>query len=76
MNILGNYQTERQCRRLVAHVEHLAQASFAQDQHDLGECQLAFSLAFDSDLDNFAAAVGFARQACIAVSKEGGKSAS
>jgi dynactin 1 len=54
-------------------VEHLAGVSFAQDQLDLGERQLAFSLAFDADVDNFAAAVGFARQACIAVSAESGE---
>lgn len=40
---------------------------------DLGERQLGFASAFDADLDNFAAAVGFARQACVSLSAEDGE---
>lgn len=62
-------------RRLLAHIEHLATTVFANDQLDLCERQLGFAVAFDADLDNFAAAVGFARHACVAVSSEEGEHA-
>jgi dynactin 1 len=35
---------------------------FNREDLDAGERQLGFALAFDYDLDNFAAAIGFARQ--------------
>lgn len=42
---------------------------------DVGERQLGFALAFDYDLDNFAAALGFARQTVEKYLIEPGKSA-
>jgi dynactin 1 len=45
----------------LAQLGHLAQAVFNREDLDAGERQLGFALAFDYDLDNFAAAVGFAR---------------
>jgi dynactin 1 len=46
----------------LAQLEHLSQAVFNREDLDAGERQLGFALAFDYDLDNFAAAIGFARQ--------------
>ncbi|KAJ9107379.1 hypothetical protein QFC21_000829 [Naganishia friedmannii] len=42
-------------------LNHLAQTVFTREELELGERQLGFAVAFDYELDNFAAAVGFAR---------------
>ncbi|KAJ9123331.1 hypothetical protein QFC22_001530 [Naganishia vaughanmartiniae] len=42
-------------------LNHLAQTVFIREELELGERQLGFAVAFDYELDNFAAAVGFAR---------------
>lgn len=56
----------------IEHVEHLRSTLFAYDDLDLGERQLLWASTFDYDLDNFAAAVGFARQAVKSLVEEQG----
>jgi dynactin 1 len=45
----------------LSQLNHLAQTVFTREEVELGERQLGFAVAFDYELDNFAAAVGFAR---------------
>lgn len=45
---------------------------FSRDDLDLGERQLGFALAFDCDLDNFAAAIGFSKAITMALASEDG----
>lgn len=52
----------------IAQYEHLASAHFEDTAADSGVRQLDLVLGFDFDLDNFAAAVGFARQVIVAAS--------
>lgn len=68
--------TEGDCARelssLIAQFDHLASTIFRRPDLDIGEQQLALAYGFDYDLDNFAAAVGFARQAIIGLTKDDG----
>jgi dynactin 1 len=57
----------------LAQFEHLAETTFDRPDLGLGERQLDLALSFDYDLDNFAAAVGFARQAVLSFASEEGK---
>ena len=57
---------------LVAQYEHLVDTTFRRPELDLAEQQLGLANSFDYDLDNFAAAVGFARQAVRGVAGEDG----
>ena len=65
---------ESECARelgsLIAQFDHLASTVFHHPRLDVGESQLGLAHGFDYDLDNFAAAVGFARQAIISLTKE------
>ena len=56
---------------LIAQFEHLGSTAFGRPGLDIGEQQLGLAYAFDYDLDNFAAAVGFARQAIVGLVGEG-----
>lgn len=56
-----------------AQFEHLATTAFAKPELDIPEQQLALAYTIDYDLDNFAAAVGFARQAVFTLAHESGK---
>nr|XP_018262298.1 dynactin 1 [Kwoniella dejecticola CBS 10117]OBR84456.1 dynactin 1 [Kwoniella dejecticola CBS 10117] len=60
----------RELSSLIAQFDHLSETAFNKPQLDVGEQQLSLSWTFDSDLDNFAAAVGFARQAVMGLTKE------
>lgn len=63
------------CRfSLIAQFDHFAETTFNHPVLDTGEQQLGLAHLFDCDLDNFAAAVGFARQAIAALTSEGGSS--
>ncbi len=60
---------------LINHFNHLAATIFARPELDMAERQLGHAYNVDCDLDNFAAAVGFARQAITALEgDEGGLS--
>lgn len=69
---------ESDCARdlggLIAHFKNLGETVFAESGQDAAERQLGLAQAFDLDLDNFAAAVGFARQAVRALAAEDGQS--
>lgn len=56
-----------------AQFDHLATTAFARPELDIPEQQLALAYTIDYDLDNFAAAVGFARQAVFTLAHESGK---
>lgn len=56
-----------------AQFEHLATTAFARPELDIPEQQLALAYTVDYDLDNFAAAVGFARQAVFTLAHESGQ---
>ncbi|WVQ72856.1 hypothetical protein IAR50_002417 [Cryptococcus sp. DSM 104548] len=66
--------SEGDCARdlgsLVAQFDHLAETAFNRPQLDIGEQQMGLAYGFDCDLDNFAAAVGFARQAITSLAAE------
>lgn len=69
---LLSFTTARSHFSLLSQFEHLAETAFDRPQFDLGERQLDLALGFDFDLDNFAAAVGFARQAVTSYASEDG----
>ncbi|WVQ65710.1 uncharacterized protein L199_003888 [Kwoniella botswanensis] len=73
-NVKNDEFNESDCARelssLIAQFDHLSETSFNKSQLSVGETQLALTWNFDSDLDNFAAAVGFARQAILGLTKE------
>lgn len=58
---------------LIAQFDHLASTSFNQPILDAGEKQLGLVEGFDYDLDNFAAAIGYARQAVKTLAEEDGE---
>lgn len=58
---------------LIAQFDHLAGTVLGRPELDVGEMQLGLAHGFDYDLDNFAAAVGFARQAISGLAKEDGE---
>ncbi|KAL7423292.1 hypothetical protein Q5752_002593 [Cryptotrichosporon argae] len=65
----------RELASLIAQFDHLADVMFNRPELDVGEQQLSLAFSFDYDLDNFAAAVGFARQAVLSLAAEDGASA-
>lgn len=69
--------SEGDCARdlgsLIAQFDHLAETTFNQPDLDVAEQQVGLAHTFDYDLDNFAAAVGFARQAIVGLVSEGGE---
>lgn len=79
-SIKGDEFHERDCARelgsLIAQFDHLAERTLYRPELDRGEVQLGLAYSFDHDLDNFAAAVGFARQAVLGLADEGGELAS
>ncbi len=60
----------RDLGNLIAHLNHLAQTTYRDPELDIAEQQLGSVYSFDSDLDNFAAAIGFARQAVLRLADE------
>jgi dynactin 1 len=58
---------------LIAQFEHLASTSFHRPDLDIVEQQLGYAYNLECDLDNFAAAVGFARQAIISLTRDEGE---
>ncbi|CED83455.1 Microtubule-associated protein dynactin DCTN1/Glued [Phaffia rhodozyma] len=54
----------------IAQYEHLEEAYFNQSDLDLGERELDMVLGFDYDLDNFLAAVGFAKHAIVTAAQD------
>lgn len=58
---------------LTAQFDHLGSIAFAKPELDIPEQQLALAYTVDYDLDNFAAAVGFARQAVHSLAQESGQ---
>ena len=58
---------------LIAQFDHLEDTAFNQPELDVPEQQLGLAYSFDYDLDNFAAAVGFARQAVQGLTMDGGE---
>lgn len=60
----------RELGNLIAQFDHLAGTVFNRPELDIGEMQLGLAYGFDYDLDNFAAAVGYARQAIVGLTKE------
>lgn len=69
---LAACRTRLRARRFLAQYEHLASTYFGETDHDLGVRQLDLVLGFDFDLDNFAAAVGFAKQVIVMASQDPG----
>ncbi|KAK8858530.1 hypothetical protein IAR55_002757 [Kwoniella newhampshirensis] len=55
---------------LVAQFDHLSETAFNKPLLDVGERQLGLAYNLDYDLDNFAAAVGFARQAILSLTAD------
>jgi dynactin 1 len=62
----------RELGSLIAQFDHLCATVFDRPELDVGEQQLGFAYAFEYDLDNFAAAVGYARQAIVGLIKDDG----
>ena len=62
----------RDLSSLIAQFNHLSETAFNRPELDIGEQQLGLAYSFDYDLDNFAAAVGFARQAIVGLTEDGG----
>jgi len=62
----------RDLANLIAQFDHLAETAFRRPQLDVPEQQLGLAYSFDCDLDNFAAAIGFARQAVLGLANEDG----
>ncbi|RXK41589.1 dynactin 1 [Tremella mesenterica] len=60
----------RELSSLIAQFDHLAATSFDHPTLDLGEQQLGLAYNINYDLDNFAAAVGFARHAILALTQQ------
>ena len=58
---------------LTAQFAHLGSTVFDKSELDIPEQQLALAYTIDYDLDNFAAAVGFARQSVYSLTQEPGK---
>jgi len=58
---------------LTAQFAHLGSTVFDKPELDIPEQQLALAYTIDYDLDNFAAAVGFARQSVYSLTQEPGK---
>jgi dynactin 1 len=58
---------------LTAQFAHLGSTVFDRPELDVPEQQLALAYTIDYDLDNFAAAVGFARQSVYSLTQEAGK---
>ena len=58
---------------LTAQFAHLGSTVFDKPDLDVPEQQLALAYTIDYDLDNFAAAVGFARQSVYALTQEPGE---
>nr|KIR89490.1 dynactin 1 [Cryptococcus tetragattii IND107] len=70
----GDEFNEGDCARdlgsLISQFNHLAETSFNHPFLDAGEQQLGLAYLFDCDLDNFAAAVGFVKQAVAGLTSE------
>lgn len=58
---------------MTAQFAHLGSTVFDKPELDIPEQQLALAYTIDYDLDNFAAAVGFARQSVYSLTQEPGK---
>jgi dynactin 1 len=58
---------------LTAQFKHLSSTVFDRSDLDVPEQQLALAYTVDYDLDNFAAAVGFARQTVYSLTQEPGQ---
>lgn len=58
---------------MTAQFAHLGSTVFDKPELDILEQQLALAYTIDYDLDNFAAAVGFARQSVYSLTQEPGK---
>jgi hypothetical protein len=59
--------------RIQAQFDHLAETYFDSFEHDLGERELGYALAFDHDLDMFAASIGLAKTSVAAILGDEGK---
>ena len=60
--------------KMQAQFDHLAETYFGSFDFDLGERELGYALAFDHDLEMFAASVGLIKTSVMAVLRDGGKS--
>jgi dynactin 1 len=75
---LARYVSAHLCLRqeliisLTAQFKHLGSTVFDRPELDVPEQQLALAYTMDYDLDNFAAAVGFARQTVYSLTQEPG----
>ena len=58
---------------MIAQFEHLASTTLARHDLDIVEQQLGYAYNLEADLDNFAAAVGFARQAILSLTHDEGE---
>ena len=52
--------------------DHLSETYFNNFEYDLGERELGYALAFDHDLEMFAASVGLIKTSVAAVLKDDG----
>jgi dynactin 1 len=55
-----------------AQFDHLAETYFNGFEHDLGERELGYAVAFDYDLDIFAASVGLTKTSIATILKDEG----
>jgi dynactin 1 len=69
---LNEGDTARELGSLLAQFDHLAETTLHRPELDIGETQLGLAWSFDYDLDNFAAAIGFARQAVLGLAADEG----
>ena len=60
----------RELANLIAQFDHLAETSFGRPELDIPERQLGSAHSLDDDLDNFAVALGFAKQAVLGLAEE------
>lgn len=58
--------------RIQSQFDHLSESYFNNFEYDLGERELSYALAFDHDLEMFAASVGLIKTSVAAVLKDGG----
>ena len=73
LGMLSIYDWEDADNSLTAQFAHLGSTVFDKPELDIPEQQLALAYTIDYDLDNFAAAVGFARQSVDSLTQEPGK---
>lgn len=58
--------------RMQSQFDHLSETYFSGFEYDLGERELGYALAFDHDLEMFAASLGLIKTSITAILKDKG----